>query len=64
MINENLSVSYGQHTTQTSGAMDQEIDSIQAAYSMGGIAVKVQSSQGDNIANSTGKTSEKTEVAI
>jgi len=64
MINENLSVSYGQHTTQTSGAVDQEIDSIQAAYSMGGIAVKVQNSQGDNIANSTGKTSEKTEVAI
>jgi len=64
MINENLSVSYGQHTTQTSGAVDQEIDSIQAAYSMGGIAVKVQSSQGDNIGNSAGKTSEKTEVAI
>ena len=64
MINENLSVSYGQHTTQTSGAVDQEIDSIQAAYSMGGIAVKVQNSQGDNIANTANATSEKTEVAI
>lgn len=64
MINENLSVSYGQHTTQTTGAVDQEIDSIQAAYSMGGIAVKVQNSQGDNMRNTAGKTSEKTEVAV
>jgi hypothetical protein len=31
---------------------------------MGGIAVKVQNSQADNVANTAGKTSEKTEVAI
>jgi outer membrane protein OmpU len=64
MINENLSVSYGQHTTTTAGSEDQDIDSIQAAYSMGGISVSVQNSQGDNIANTAGTTSEKTEVAI
>ena len=64
MINENLSVSYGTHTTSKTGSVDQEIDSIQAAYSMGGIAVKVQNSQGDNMRNTAGKTSEKTEVAV
>ena len=64
MINENLSVSYGNHSTAKTGSPDQEIDSIQAAYSMGGIAVKVQNSQGDNMRNTAGKTSEKTEVAI
>jgi outer membrane protein OmpU len=64
MINENLSVSYGNHSTSKAGSPDQEIDSIQAAYSMGGIGVKVQNSQGDNMRNTAGKTSEKTEVAI
>ena len=64
MINENLSVSYGNHSTSTTGSPDQEIDSIQAAYSMGGIGVKVQNSQGDNMRNTAGQTSEKTEVAI
>jgi len=64
MINENLSVSYGNHSTAKTGSPDQEIDSIQAAYSMGGIGVKVQNSQGDNMRNTAGKTSEKTEVAI
>jgi outer membrane protein OmpU len=64
MINENLSVSYGSHSTSKAGSPDQEIDSIQAAYSMGGIAVKLQNSQGDNMRNTAGKTSEKTEVAV
>ena len=64
MINENLSVSYGNHSTAKTGSPDQEIDSIQAAYSIGGIGVKVQNSQGDNMRNTAGKTSEKTEVAI
>ena len=64
MINENLSVSYGNHSTAKTGSPDQEIDSIQAAYSMGGIGVKVQNSQGDNMRNTAGQTSEKTEVAI
>jgi outer membrane protein OmpU len=64
MINENLSVSYGSHSTSKPGAVDQEIDSIQAAYSMGGIGVKLMNTQGDNIANTSGKTSEKTEVTL
>ena len=64
MVNENLSISYGNHTTARPGAADQEIDSIQAAYSMGGMAIKFQNTQGDNISNTAGQTSDKTEVSI
>ena len=64
MVNENLSISYGNHTTSTPGGVDQEIDSIQAAYSMGGMAIKFQNTQGDNITNVAARTSDKTEVSI
>ena len=64
LVNENLSISYGNHTTSTPGGVDQEIDSVQAAYSMGGMAIKFQNTQGDNMANSAGKTSDKSEVSI
>jgi len=64
LVNENLSISYGRHETTADGATDQEIDSIQAAYSMGGITVAAQNSQGDNVANVVGATSEKTEIRV
>ena len=64
LVNENLSISYGRHETTADGATDQEIDSIQAAYSMGGITVAAQNSQGDNVANTVGATSEKTEIRV
>jgi outer membrane protein OmpU len=64
LINENLSVSYGSHSTTKPSSTDQEIDSVQAAYSMGGISVKVQNTQGEGIGNTAGKTSEKNEVSI
>ena len=64
MVNDDLSVSYGRHTTAEAGSADQEIDSFQAAYSMGGMAIKFQNSQGDNIHNVAGVTSDKSEVSI
>jgi outer membrane protein OmpU len=64
LVNENLSISYGRHETTADGATDQEIDSIQAAYSMGGITVAAQNSQADNVANTVGATSEKTEIRV
>jgi outer membrane protein OmpU len=64
LVNENLSISYGRHETTADGAIDQEIDSIQAAYSMGGITVAAQNSQGDNVRNVVGATSEKTEIRV
>ena len=63
LINENLSISYGNHNTSKDGAVDQEIDSFQAAYSMGGMSVKAQNSKGEGIANAAA-TSEKTEISI
>ena len=64
LVNENLSISYGRHETTADGVTDQEIDSIQAAYSMGGITVAAQNSQGDNVGNIVGATSEKTEIRV
>jgi len=64
LVNENLSISYGRHETTADGVTDQEIDSIQAAYSMGGITVAAQNSQGDNVRNVVGATSEKTEIRV
>jgi len=63
LVNENLSISYGTHNTSKDGAVDQDIDSIQAAYSMGGISVKAQNSKAENVANAAG-TSEKTEISV
>jgi len=63
LVNENLSISYGTHNTSRDGAVDQEIDSFQAAYSMGGVSVKAQNSKGEGIANAAA-TSEKTEISI
>ena len=65
MVNENLSLSYGTHNTSSSASsIDQDIDSVQAAYSMGGISVKAQNSQADGVANASGVTSEKTEIMV
>jgi len=65
MVNENLSISYGTHSTSSSASTtDQDIDSIQAAYSMGGISVKAQNSKAEGVANATGVTSEKTEIMV
>jgi len=63
LVNESLSISYGTHNTSRDGAVDQEIDSFQAAYSMGGVSVKAQNSKGEGIANAAA-TSEKTEISI
>ena len=63
LVNENLSISYGTHNTSRDGLVDQDIDSIQAAYSMGGMSVKAQNSKGEGI-NNDALTSEKTEISI
>ena len=65
MVNENLSISYGTHSTESSASStDQEIDSVQAAYSMGGMTIKAQNSEGKGIANTASTTSEKTEILV
>ena len=64
MINENLSVSYGNHSTSKDGNVDQDIDSIQAAYTAGGVTVAAYNSKATGVANVANKTSEKTELRV
>ena len=65
MVNENLSLSYGTHSTSSSASsVDQDIDSVQAAYSMGGISVKAQNSKAEGVGNTASTTSEKTEIMV
>ena len=65
MVNDNFSLSYGEHNTDQVGtAVDQEIESFQASYSMGGMSINLKDSEGSGIANTAGQTSETTEVLV
>lgn len=64
-VNDDLSVSYGNHKTSSTatGALDQEIDGVSIAYSMGGMTLSVYNHEGENISNVAG-TSEATEISL
>jgi outer membrane protein OmpU len=64
MVNDNLSLSYGEHNTEKSGDPDdQEADSIQASYSMGGISINLKDSEMKNVGHGV-KSQETTEVLV
>jgi outer membrane protein OmpU len=65
MVNDDLSISYGHHETESTatGALDQEIDGVSIAYSMGGMTLSVYNHDGENISNVAG-TSEATEISL
>jgi outer membrane protein OmpU len=65
MVNDNLSISYGTHetTSTATGALDQELDGVSVAYSMGGMTFSAYRNEGENISNVTG-TSESTEILV
>jgi hypothetical protein len=64
-VNDDLSVSYGTHetTSTTTSALDQELDGISIAYSMGGMTLSVYNHDGENISNVAG-SSEGTELNL
>jgi outer membrane protein OmpU len=64
-VNDDLSISYGTHetTSTATSALDQEIDGISIAYSMGGMTLSVYNHDGENISNVAG-TSESTELNL
>jgi outer membrane protein OmpU len=64
-VNDDLSISYGRHetTSTTTSALDQEIDGVSIAYSMGGMTLSVYNHDGENISNVAG-TSESTELNL
>ena len=65
MVNENFSISYGEHNTDKSGStVDQEAESIQASYSMGGMTLNVKDSEMSGVAHTATNTHETTEVIL
>ena len=64
-VNENLSLSYGEHNTEQEGATtDQEINSVQASYSMGGMTINLKDSEMTGTGNTANKNNETTEVLV
>mgnify|MGYP001378324931 CR=1 FL=1 len=64
MVNDNLSLSYGEHNTELSGDPDdQEADSIQVSYSMGGMSINLKDSEMKNVGHGV-KSQETTEVLV
>ena len=65
LVNDDLSISYGRHETSstTTSALDQEIDGVSIAYSMGSMTLSVYQHEGKNISNVTG-SSEGTELNL
>ncbi|WP_440921977.1 hypothetical protein [Candidatus Pelagibacter sp.] len=65
MVNENFSLSYGEHNTEKSGtSVDQEAESIQASYSMGGMTVNIKDSEMTGVAHTSTNDHETTEVIL
>ena len=65
MVNDNLSISYQEHvTSQSTKTVDQEIDSVQVSYSMGGMTINVKDSEATNLANTANSTHETTEILV
>ena len=65
MVNENFSISYGEHNTEKSGtSVDQEANSLQASYSMGGMTFNLKDSEMTGVAHSTANDHETTEILL
>jgi len=68
-INDNFSVSYGKekseanYTTDTTADRTVEIDSVQAAYTMGGLTTSLALKNADNVSYSTGASAVDTKEA-
>ena len=65
MVNDNLSISYGEHNTdKANNAVDQEAESLQASYSMGGMTINLKDSEMSGVNNVEANSHETTEVLI
>ena len=62
-VNDDLSISYGESTTELAGSVDQEIKGISVGYSMGGLSVAMHANEGDNIGN-TANNYKHTELSV
>ena len=65
MVNDSLSLSYGEHNTDKGGsAVDQEAESIQASYSMGGMSINLKDSEMSGVAHTATNSHETTEILV
>ena len=65
MVNDSLSLSYAEHNTDKATATtDQEISSIQASYSMGGMSINLKESEGTGIAATANQNHDATEILV
>ena len=64
-VNDNLSISYGNHETEKTGTtVDQEAEGFSVAYSMGGMTLSAFHNDADNVGNVAGQTADATEVVL
>ena len=65
MVNDNLSISYGEHNSDEAGSTtDQEIESIQASYSMGGMTFNIKDSEVTGLSTVAKQNHDTTEILI
>ena len=65
MVNDNLSISYGEHNTDKEGStVDQEAESMQASYSMGGMTINLKDSEMSGVNHDSANTHETTEILV
>jgi len=65
VVNDNLSISYGEHNSDVAGSeIDQEIESIQASYSMGGMTFNIKDSEVTGLANTANQSMDTTEILL
>ena len=64
-VNENLSISYGEQETDLAGvSVDQELEGMSIAYSMGGVSIKAHNNEGSGMGGTANNTSEHTEISV
>ena len=65
MVNDDLSISYGEHNSDEAGStVDQEIQSIQASYSMGGMTFNIKDSEVTGLSNVANQNHDTTEILL
>ena len=63
-INDEMSISFQDHTNDDSTATDEEASGWSASYTVGSMTFKAHRNEGSNIGNATSNSSEHTEIGV
>jgi outer membrane protein OmpU len=63
-VNDELSISYQDHTNDDTTATDEEASGWAASYTVGSMTFKAHRNKGTNLGNATGQESEHTEIGV